>query len=148
LNFDLSASLFCNEINATNLGYSQTKSNISALVELYSLVNLSKKTSFQLNLSYNSSVLTPQGQKESIFFANIGYKQLLFSDQLSITFTISDVFNTYNEKLNINIPELNQSTQLYRREPVFYIGASWRFGESYQGDEKKLEFEAEGLKKL
>jgi outer membrane receptor protein involved in Fe transport len=146
--FDISTSLFYNRINATNLGYFQNKFTFSGLVELYSLFKLTKKTSLQLNLSYSSSVLTPQGQKEPIFYANIGYKQLLFYDQLSITFTISDIFDTYEESWNVNTPELNQTTKLYRMEPVFYIGASWRFGESYQGDEKQLEFEGEGLRKL
>ena len=147
-NFDLSASLFYNEINGTSLGYSNNKSTISGLVELFSLFKLTKKTSLQLNLSYNSSVLTPQGQKEQIFYANVGYKQLLFSDQLSITFAISDMFDTYKESWKIDTPEVSQSTQLYRREPVFYLGFSWRFGESYQGDEKQLDFEGEGLRKL
>ena len=148
LNFDLSASLFYNEINATNLGYSKNKSTTSGLVELYSLLKITKKTSFQLNLSYNSSVLTPQGQKESIFFTNIGFKQLLYYDQISLTFTVSDLFDTYREKFNINTPALNQATNLYRKEPVFYFGISWRFGESYQTDENQFDFESEGLRKL
>jgi outer membrane receptor protein involved in Fe transport len=147
-NFDLSASLFYNEINGTNPGYSNNRSTISGLVEMFSLFKLTKKTSLQLNLSYNSSVLTPQGRKEPIFYANVGYKQLLFSDQLSITFAISDMFDTYKESWKLETPELNQSTKLYRMEPVFYLGFSWRFGDSYQGDEKQLEFEGEGLRKL
>ncbi len=146
--FDLSASLFYNRINGPKLSYSNNKSDLSGLVELYSLFKLGKKTSLQFNLSYNSSVLTPQGTKDPIFYINLGYKQLLFYDQLSITFTISDMLDTYKENWNLDTPEISQTTKLYRKEPVFYIGFSWRFGESYQGDRKQLEFEEEGLRKL
>ena len=147
-NFDLSASLFYNEIDASNLGYSHNKSNISGIAELNSLFRITKKTFLQLNLAYNSPVLTPQGQKEEIIYLNLGIKQLLYYDQISLTFSVSDLFHSYKEKWNVNSPLLIQNTQLYRKEAVFYLGFSWRFGDSYQGDEKKLEFEGEGLRKL
>src|SRR3970040_2809869 len=118
------------------------------MVELYSLFKITRKTFLQLNLSYESPVLTPQGQKEAIFYVNIGLKQLLFYDQISLTFTVSDLFGTYKERMTVNTPDLNQETKLYRKEPVFYLGISWRFGESYQSDENELEFESEGLRKL
>ena len=146
--FDINASLFYNEIDASNLGYSNNKSNISGIVELNSLLKLGKKTFLQLNLSYNSPVLTAQGQRDEIFFVNLGFKQLLFYDQISMTFSVSDMFHSYKEKWNVNTSILNQLTKLYRNDAVFYVGFSWRFGESYQGDEKKLEFEGEGLRKL
>ena len=146
--FDINASLFYNEIDAGNLGYSNNKSNISGILELNSLLKLSKKTFLQLNLSYNSPVLTAQGQRDEIFYVNLGFKQLLFYDQISMTFSVSDMFHSYKEKWNVNTPILNQLPKLYRNDAVFYVGFSWRFGESYQGDEKKLEFEGEGLRKL
>ena len=146
--YDFTSSLFYNEIDAANLGYSQNKSTTSETVELYSLFKITRKTLLQLNLSYNSPVLTPQGEKENIFYINAGIRQLLYYDQISITFTVSDLLGTYKEKLNINIPELKQATNLYRKEPVFYLGFSWRFGESYQSDENDLQFEGEGLRKL
>ena len=146
--FDINASLFYNEIDASNLGYSSNKSNISGILEFNSLLKLSKKTFLQLNLSYNSPLLTPQGQKDEILFLNLGIKQLLYYDQISLTFSVSDLFHSYKEKWNVNTSVLNQLTKLYRKEAVFYLGFSWRFGESYQGDEKKLEFEGEGLRKL
>lgn len=147
-NFDLSASLFYNEIDAGNLGYSHNKGNISGIAELNSLFKLTKKTFLQLNFSYNSPVLTPQGQKEEIFYLNLGIKQLIYYDQISLTLSVSDLFHSYKEKWTVNTPILIQNTRLYRKEPVFYLGFSWRFGDSYQGDEKKLEFEGEGLRKL
>lgn len=147
--FDLSASIYNDEINGSNLGYSNNKSSLSGLVDYYSLFRITRKTLlFQINFSYLSPVITPQGKKKEIFFLNAGIKQLLFSDQLSITFTITDILHTYKEIWDLDTPQLIQNTQLYRNEPVFYFGFSWRFGESYQGDEKQLEFEGGGLKKL
>jgi outer membrane receptor protein involved in Fe transport len=146
--FDLSGNIFYDEIDATDLGFSTNKSDISGMAQLYSLFKITGSTFLQLNLFYNSPILTPQGQREHIFYLNAGLKQTLFNNQLALTFTVSDIFSTYKERLSINSSELIQSTNLYRKDPALYLGASWRFGESFQSDKSDLEFEAEGLRKL
>jgi hypothetical protein len=146
--FDLSTNIFYDEIDATNLGFSSSKSTFSASAKLYSLFRLTETASLQLNLFYNSPVLTPQGEREDIFYVNLGVKQMLYNNRIALTFTMSDLFSSYKERFTINSSSLNQSTLLYRNEPVFYLGLSWRFGDSFQSEKSDLEFEGEGLRKI
>jgi len=147
-NIDLSASLFYDEIDGTNLGFSESKNTISGTAKLNSLYNLTGTTFLQFNLNYDAPILTPEGKQEEIFYVNAGIKQTFMKNQMAFTFTITDIFSTYKESYNIDTRGLRQLTNLQRNEPVFYFGLSWRFGESYQSDQDQFEFEEEGLKKI
>ena len=145
--YDLSTNLFYNEINSDNLGYAKNKNNFSGTGQLYSLFEITGTTFLQLNLFYNSPVLLPQGESNETFYVNAGLKQMLFDKQVALTFTVTDIFRTYEEGWKINSFEFNQAAKLYRDEPVFYLGFSWRIGGSTKS-ESDLEFEETGLKKL
>jgi outer membrane receptor protein involved in Fe transport len=147
-NIDLSASLFYDEIDGTNLGFSESKNTVSGTAKLNSLYNLTGTTFLQFNLNYDAPILTPQGKQEEIFYINAGIKQTFMNSQMAFTFTITDIFSTYKERYNIDTRGLSQLTNLQRNEPVYYFGLSWRFGESFQTDQDQFEFEEEGLKKI
>ena len=100
------------------------------------------------NLFYNSPVLLPQGETNELIYVNAGIKQMLFENQVALTFTVTDIFSSYDEGVTINSLAFDQTTNLHRKEPVFYLGFSWRFGESVNGSEDELQFEEKGLKKL
>ena len=145
---DLSASLFYDEIDATNLGFSDSKNTISGTAKLNSLYNLTATTFLQFNLNYDAPILTPEGKQEEIFYVNAGIKQTFMNNQMAVTFTITDIFSTYKERYNIDTRGLKQLTNLQRKEPVFYFGLSWRFGDIFQTDQDQFEFEETGLKKI
>ena len=147
-NIDLSASLFYDEIDGTNLGFSENKNTITGTAKLNSLISLTPTTFLQFNLNYDAPILTPQGKQEEIFYVNAGLRQTFMNNQMALTFTITDIFSTYKERYNIDTRGLNQLTNLERKEPVFYFGLSWRFGESFQPDQDQFEFEEEGLRKI
>jgi len=147
-NIDLSANLFYDEIDGTNLGYSANKNTFSGTAKLNSLFYLTGTTFLQFNLNYDAPILTPQGKQEEIFYINAGIKQTFLNSQMALTFAITDIFSTYKERYNIDTRKLNQLTNLQRKEPVFYFGLSWRFGESFQTDQEQFEYEEEGLKKI
>jgi len=146
LGLDLSGNLFYNQIDASNLGYVSKKDIISAITKLNSFINITNSTLLQLNFFYYSSSITPQGNREARFYMNAGIKQQLFNKRVDLIFTISDAFHTYKSRWNIDTPELLQTTSIYRKEPVFYFGINWRFGQTKEKD-SKLKFEGEGLRK-
>jgi outer membrane receptor protein involved in Fe transport len=147
-NIDLSASLFYDEIDGTNLGFSNSKNTISGKAKLNSSYNLTETTSLQFNLNYDAPILTPEGKQEEIFYVNAGIKQTFMKNQMAFTFTVTDIFSTYKERYNIDTRGLKQLTNLQRKEPVFYFGLSWRFGDLFQTDQDQFEFEETGLKKI
>jgi len=145
LNFNLSANVFYDQIDATGLGFSDKKSVVSADVKFYSVINITPTTLFQLNLYYYSPRITPQGQRDQYYYANAGFKQQLFKKQAALTLTVSDVFHTYKISRETAIPELVQRTKYNRKGAVIYLGFTWFFNAQNNGTEKELKFEGEGL---
>ena len=75
INVNLSSNTFLNTIDATSLGYSNKKSNISWTVNLNTTVNFTRSTMIQLTSSYISEKLTPQGKRLPSFVMNMGFRQ-------------------------------------------------------------------------
>ncbi len=145
LDINLSANIFYNQIDATNLGYSDKKSVFSADLKLYAFYKLTQSTLVQFNAYYYSPRITPQGQRDQFFYLNAGVKQQLFQKRAALTFTVTDIFHTYKISREIEIPELTQHTQYSRKSAVIYFGFTWFFNSQKNGDDKELKFEGEGL---
>jgi outer membrane receptor protein involved in Fe transport len=146
LDLDLSGNLFYDQIDASNIGYSNKKDIIAASAKLNSFINLSESTFLQLNFYYYSPSITPQGKIKNRYYMNIGIKQQIFNKKVDLILTASDVFHTYKSRWNVDTKTLIQSTSIYRKEPVYYLGINWRFGNN-EKKESKLNFEGEGLRK-
>ena len=94
MSFNFSADGYYDQIDASNLGYSQKKSAFSWSAKLSANANLTRSTMMQVNTNYTSSMLTPQGKYLPVFVLNTGVRQDIFKKKASILLTISDVFNT------------------------------------------------------
>ena len=99
-NYSLTTDVFYTTIDASNLGYSNSKSSISGNIKGYSLFRITGKTSIQLNANYYFPSITPQGKRETFYYLNIGLKHNLFKNKAPLTFTGTDVFHTYKIKYN------------------------------------------------
>jgi len=144
-NFNLTGDVFFTSIDATNLGYSKNKTNISGELKAYSSVKLYKATSIQINGFYYFPSITPQGNRKQFFYFNGGIKQQLFKNRASLTLTATDIFHTYKIDYSIQSNELNQVSSIQRKLPVVYLGFIWRFN-NYK-EKEKLDFESEGFRK-
>jgi outer membrane receptor protein involved in Fe transport len=139
---NLSANIFYNQIDASNLGYSNKKSIVSFSANMNSTFAVTKSTMIQLSTNYRSARLTPQGSLYPRFVANIGIRQDMLKKKLAITFTISDIFASGKDKRELNTAYLNQTAVSRRDVRVFYIGASYRFGKTKkEPKEEKLDFD-------
>ncbi|MDD3044104.1 MAG: TonB-dependent receptor [Candidatus Delongbacteria bacterium] len=143
--YSLTGDIYFSTIDASNLGYSDNKSSISGNIKGYTLIKLTKSTSFQINGYYYFPKITPQGQMEDFYYFNLGLKQNLFNNKASITLTGTDVFHTYKVNYSINSDELNQKSNMQRMNPVISLGFIWRFN-NYQ-EEDKIIFDGNGIKK-
>ena len=146
LDLDLSGNLFYDQIDASNIGYSNKKDIIAASAKLNTFANLTESTFLQLNFYYYSPSITPQGRIKERYYMNIGLKQQIIKKKIDLIFTVSDAFHTYKSRWNVDTNKLLQNTSIYRKEPVYYLGINWRFGQSSK-EETKLKFEGEGLRK-
>ena len=141
---NLSGNFFYNQIDASNLGYSQTKSIVSFSTNINTTFTVTKNSMIQLSANYRSARLTPQGKSYPRFVANIGIRQDMLKKKLALTLTVSDIFATGRDKRDFNTLYLNQTAVGRRDVQIFYIGASYRFGKTKKvTKEDKLQFETE-----
>jgi outer membrane receptor protein involved in Fe transport len=127
---NLSSNTFYNVIDASALGYSDKKANISLLLNGNMGVNLTKSTVWQVSSIYTGDQLTPQGKRLPSFVLNTGLKQDIFKKKAAIILTISDVFNSLTNKSIIDTPELQRQENRKRTARIIYCGISYNFGSS------------------
>ena len=96
---------------------------------------------FQVTCIYRSARQTIQGTFDPTFVTNIGLRQELNNNKLSLVATLSDVFSTLKQKSTLTTKFLQQQSVNNRDAQVFYIGFNYRFGRSTKKVEEKLQFD-------
>ncbi|MDP4291384.1 MAG: TonB-dependent receptor, partial [Bacteroidota bacterium] len=138
---NLSSNVFYDQIDASNLGYSSNKSNITWSVKLNTTASLTRSTMIQVSASYKAPQLTPQGSMLARYGMNIGARQDIMKKKGSIIATISDPFNTMTESSSMDTPFLTKKTIRKRDARVFYLGFVLHFGASQKIKEEALQFD-------
>lgn len=138
---NLSTNVFYDQIDASNLGYSSNKSNITWSAKLSVSASITPVTMIQLSTSYRAPLLTPQGTMLARYGMNIGARQDIMNKKASIIATISDPFNTMNEAYTMDTPFLTKKNVRKRDARVFYLGFVYHFGASKKVKEEALQFD-------
>lgn len=142
INVNFSSNTFFNTIDASSLGYSTKKSNISFLLNLNSSVNLTKSTMAQFTSNYVSERLMPQGKQLPSFVMNMGFRQEFLKKKAAFIFTVSDVFNSLKNTSLLDTPELYQNVIRRRSARMIYAGISYTFGKQLKkSKENTLKFD-------
>lgn len=100
---------------------------------------LSKDFNFQINANYNSPILTAQRKIKELFSADFAVKKDFLDGQLSVTFRVSDIFNT--RKMDSETFGNNFFTSSYRKmeSRVAYLGVSYRLSPGNGNKERDRE---------
>jgi outer membrane receptor protein involved in Fe transport len=142
LSANLSSNLFFNKIDASNLGYSTSKSIISMNTNLNTTATITKTTMWQVSCNYRSARLTPQGKQFGGFVLNTGVRQDLFKKKVSVTLAASDIFKSLKQKSELTTLYLKQTTVGRRDARIIYLGISYRFGKLIKKqNEEKMQFD-------
>lgn len=73
---------------------------------------------------------------------NLGVRQDLFDDKLSLILTVSDIWKTLKREMNLNTTWLNQSTVNNRDTRIVYFGVTYHFGQpAKKSKEKSLQYD-------
>jgi outer membrane receptor protein involved in Fe transport len=127
LNF--SSNTFFNTIDASNLGYSSSRSDGSLLAKVGLTWRLTPATQLQLNTKYATARLTPQGEQRPMFVANAGLRHDLWQKQAALVLTVSDLFNSLKNENIVNTPLLHEDIVLRRSSRIIYLGITYNFGQ-------------------
>ncbi len=141
---NLSTNIFYNTINAADLGFAAKKSIVSTSTNFNSTFTFAPNTLLQISCNYRSARQTAQGLYYPTFVINMGARQDFFKKKLALTLTLSDVFKTLQQKVILNTDFLNQTAITNRDARVFYIGLSYKFGNSTttkKPAEEKMQFD-------
>ena len=128
LTLNFSSNTFFNTIDASNLGYSSNKSDLSWLAKGGVTLRLTPATQLQLNANYASARLTPQGERRPTFVANAGLRHDLWRKKAALVLTVSDLCNSLKEEYLINTPLLHEDITRRRSARIIYLGLTYSFG--------------------
>jgi len=138
---NLSSNVFYDQIDASNLGYSSNKSNITWSAKISATATITPTTMMQVTASYKAPQLTPQGSMLARYGMNIGARHDVLKKKGSIIATISDPFNTMTESSTMETQFLTKTTVRKRDARVFYLGFVYHFGASKKVKEEALKFD-------
>ena len=128
INFNFATNTFYNTIDASALGFSSNKSNITWSANGNVSTNLTKSTVWQVTSNYTAETLTPQGRRLPSFVMNSGLKQELFNKKATLILTVSDIFNSMKNRMEIDTPELKRTEVRRRSSQTIYLGFTYSFG--------------------
>ncbi len=141
---NLSANIYYNEIDAENLGFSGRKSAVAWSGALTFSFHPSATTTLQVNARYRAPHLTPQGNASAHSIVNVGARQELWGNRLSLVLTMSDLFKTMKREYSLATPEFLASSVQQRDSRVIYLGISYHFGsEREKNGENGLKYDEE-----
>ena len=133
---------FLDKLDASNLGYSGSKTAFSWNTTLNSNFNITSLLMVQINTRYTSSIQTPQGERQPTFIVNTVARYDLFNRKASMMLTVSDVFDSYRNRIVVNIPDLHRNMESRRSPRIFYLGFVYHFGSTdKKGKEAQLKYE-------
>jgi outer membrane receptor protein involved in Fe transport len=138
---NLGSNTFYQTIDASSLGYSNKKSAISWSANLSTGLNLTKSTVLQITSNYRAERLTPQGKQLPVFVMNTGLKQEVFKRNGAFILTVSDVFNTMQNKSIIDTPELYEKMVRKRSARMIYAGFTYNFGHQKKGKDIQIKYD-------
>ena len=105
---------------------------------------LAKDFNFQINANYNSPIVTAQGKIKEVFTTDLAVKKDFLDGQLSVTFRVSDIFNT--RKMDSETFGTNFFTTNYRKmeSRVAFLGISYRLSPGNGNKERERQRTEDG----
>ncbi|RTY87582.1 TonB-dependent receptor [Flavobacterium sp. RSP15] len=115
---------------------------------LTSKITLPYKIDWQTNASYNGPQNNAQGRSLGIFAANIAFSKDILKDKGTLSFNVSDVFNSRKRMMESNLPGFaNSYSEMQWRVRQFSLSFTYRFNKPKNEKEKqprKLQNDNEG----
>ena len=140
INLSLTPNIFYNQIDASNLGYSNKKSTITWSANFNTGYLITNTLSFQLNSIYKSSRLTPQGTFLPSFVMNAALRKDVFAKKGSVYLAGSDLFKSQRQEVDLQGPYLVQHVKTSSNSRMVYLGLSYNFG-SVPKKKKEVQFD-------
>lgn len=135
LGFSANANLYYVEIDAANLGLQARRSAVSYSVKTSLDWKPTSADTFQLSGTAVGKRLTALGERRPTGAVNIGWRRKL-SDQLTVTTTVADLFNTQRDRDRIDQAWLHDTVRRRQLGRIFFVGFTRRFGTGKKAEDR------------
>jgi iron complex outermembrane recepter protein len=130
----LSCNFFQNKIMGSNIDPSINNSGFSWFSKLNTNYKLSKAISVQLMGNYESAKPAAQGTLKEVYWIDAAIKATFMKNKASITFNVSDIFNTRKYTTVYNLALYDQTSYRNRETQIATITFTYKFGKSDAGN--------------
>ncbi|WP_158728009.1 MULTISPECIES: TonB-dependent receptor domain-containing protein [unclassified Flavobacterium] len=136
--------------NFKNEKVTQNFNNIATswFTRITSKITLPNKIDWQTNATYNGPQGNAQGRSLGVFAANLAFSKDIMKDKGTLSFNVSDVFNSRKRLMETKLPLFaNSYSEMQWRERQFTLSFTYRFNKSKNEREKparKMQNESEG----
>jgi outer membrane receptor protein involved in Fe transport len=134
LTYNLSGNVYWNEINASQLGFTEKRDGYTLSGRGNLNWQVTPKDFVQFNGFMNGKRLTAQGHVSGFSMLNIGYRRKV-NDQLSWTITAQDVLDTFKETQTLDTPTLRGKTKREFSQRGVFVGFTYTFGRQRRPDQ-------------
>ncbi|WP_337872344.1 TonB-dependent receptor [Ignavibacterium sp.] len=126
-------------------GLGISNADYSWMAKMNNTFMLSKDFNFQINLNYNAPTIMGQSKMKEQFATDFAMKKDFLDGQLSLTFRLSDVFNT--REWDSETIGQNFITTSYRKmeSRVAYLGISYRLSPDNNREKERRPRDEEGM---
>ena len=110
----------------------------SWFTRITSKVTLPYKIDWQTNASYNGAQKMAQGKSLGVFAANLAFSKDIMKDKGTLSFNVSDVFNSRKRNMETYLPGVVSSySEMQWRERQFSLSFTYRFNKPKNEKEKQ-----------
>ena len=102
-----------------------------------SKITLPYKIEWQTNATYNAPQKYGQGVMKAIFGANIAFSKDVLKDMGTLSFNVSDVFNSRKRRQDLELPRVNSNSEMQWRTRQFTLSFTYRFNKKKTDKESK-----------
>lgn len=125
----LSVNMFQNEIKGNNVDPSISNSGFSWFSKLNTNYKITKTISVQLMGNYESAKPAAQGRLQEVYWMDAAIKASFLKDnRATLTFNVTDIFNTRKYTTNYNLPLYDQVIYRNRETRIGTLTFTYKFG--------------------
>jgi hypothetical protein len=95
---------------------------------LLNTITPTKTLDAQLSGNFRGTQLVPQGQIRAVYGIDIALRQRLWQERATLTFRVTDVFNTRRQRVQLDSDGLVATYQTKYETQVGYLTFTWFLG--------------------
>lgn len=126
-------------------GINLSTNNTAWTANIKTMYRPDAKTEMTLLLSYNSPIALPQFNLSEIHYADFGIKRILFNNKLTMSLTLSDIFNTRKWIIQSDNTIFKLQNDSKTDSRILWFGLNWNFNSfKLSRQQRPKETESEG----